>query len=565
MLAVSYAEPLVLETEHAIAVHIPTAGLNQIGQALQNVFPSTIPVEAGSSMLDCSSSTQIEYSMSDIELIFSVNDVEFVSSENALDLLVSGHIGSSQSTATITGDCSVLYGLDETCDVQLNTTPFTLSMGMTVELTEEGLEVHADEPNFDVAPVTNPLDNCMLAGGVDTILGQDPYVFSNLIQNALEPELTVIPESIERNLDGVLESLIIDETVDLLGKDVSVRLEPSTLQVDESGLMLGLGASIEAETLSSCTDPSTWQPPVDVSWPEFTGSMFETGMRYDAGVFVGRHFVDQVLFTIWASEALCVNVAEVANLDFTGEFASGFLGEELGVLIGRDPLQIELALQQPMSVVFSDDQPPIAFDLSGMLLQSKGTVLDREVLLQSIAMEAEIGVYFDVENSRMTIDVPVEAEDFFFVEQYHEIVPEGYSEGVPNLIDFALGSALTEDTFPTLILPQVLGLEIRDVIWQPTGDGAWLGGHVVLDVDDIQPIEIVGCSSGNLGCEGSGPSIDIDIDNLLGCDDAELGCEGGCSQSPNGTTIRLPAGRVFGGFLVLSVVLIRRRETGVLE
>ena len=26
--------------------------------------------------------------------------------------------------------------------------------------------------------------------------------------------------------------------------------------------------------------------------------MFETGMRYDAGIFVGQHFVNQVLYTV---------------------------------------------------------------------------------------------------------------------------------------------------------------------------------------------------------------------------------------------------------------------------
>ena len=36
---------------------------------------------------------------------------------------------------------------------------------------------------------------------------------------------------------------------------------------------------------------------------------------------------------------------------------------------------------------------------------------------------------------------------------------------------------------------------------------------------------------------GSGPTIDIDIDNILGCDDATVGCEGGCSQAQDGTII----------------------------
>ena len=93
-----------------------------------------------------------------------------------LDLLVTGHIGSSETTATITGDCSVLTDLDEVCSVQLGTTPFTLSMSMRIELTETELVVEAENPIFEVAPITNPLEDCVLADGLDTVLGQDPYV-----------------------------------------------------------------------------------------------------------------------------------------------------------------------------------------------------------------------------------------------------------------------------------------------------------------------------------------------------------------------------------------------------
>jgi hypothetical protein len=124
-----------------------------------------------------------------------------------------------------------------------------------------------------------------------------------------------------------------------------------------------------------------------------------------------------------------------------------------------------------------------------------------------------------------------------------------------------LGSVLTEDMFPTLILPKILGMELDTIIWQPSEDGAWLGGHIILDVENIQTSDITGCSADSLGCEGGGPTIDIDINNILGCDDTRVGCEGGCSQATDGElTIRLPAGRVFGVLWIVSMVAIRRRE-----
>ncbi len=561
LLSSASAEELAFETNQALAVHLPTGGLDQIGVALQNVLPSSITVAAGSNDLECSSSTTATYALDELELIFAIDDVEFVTQDGYLDLLVTGHLGSSESTATITGDCSVLTDLNEVCAVELGTTPFTLSMSMYMELTDRGLLVEAENPIFDVAPITNPLTDCVLADGLDTVLGQDPYVFSNLLQNAIEPELDIIPQVIQDNLSDVLETLVVSENIDLLGRNLSVLLAPSDVRVDESGILLGFGADIRVPTSNNCVNTTEWLPPEDAAWPEFTGEMFVTGMRYDIGVFVGQHFVNQVLYAVWASEALCIDVSEFTGLEFTGEFAAGFLGDDLGALMGRDPVTMTLESRQPLNVEFSDDQPPIRIAVDGMALQTRGTVLDRDILLQSVGLGADLGLYMELSENRLTLDVPIDSQDFFYTEEYLEVIPPGYSEGVPNLIDLALGSVITEGMFPTLILPKILGMELNDIIWQPSEDGTWLGGHIVLDVDNIESSQIIGCSADSLGCDGGGPTIDIDINNILGCDDTTVGCEGGCSQAHDGRmTLRLPAGRVFGLLMIVSVVLVRRRE-----
>ena len=304
-LGTATAEELTFQTGQALAVHLPTGGLDQIGVALKNVLPSSITVAAGFNDLECSSTTTVTYAIEEMELIFAIDDVEFVTQNGFLDLLVTGHIGSSQSTAMITGDCSVLTDLNEVCSVELGTTPFTLSMSMRIELTETELVVEAEEPIFEVAPVTNPLGDCVLADGLDTVLGQDPYVFSNLLQDAVEPELDIVPQTIENNLSDVLETLVVSENVDLLGKELSVLLEPSDVRVDESGIVLGFGADISVPTVNQCVNTAEWLPPEDNDWPVFSGEMFVTGLRYDIGIFVGQHFVNQVLYAVWASEA-CV-------------------------------------------------------------------------------------------------------------------------------------------------------------------------------------------------------------------------------------------------------------------
>ena len=53
-------------------------------------------------------------------------------------------------------------------------------------------------------------------------------------------------------------------------------------------------------------------------------------MKYDAAVFLGRHFLDQMFYAVWASGAMCIDVSEQAGLDLTGDLAAGFFGNDLG-------------------------------------------------------------------------------------------------------------------------------------------------------------------------------------------------------------------------------------------
>ena len=132
--------------------------------------------------------------------------------------------------------------------------------------------------------------------------------------DAVEPELDVVPQTIEDNLSDVLETLVVSEQVDLLGKELSVLLEPSDVRVDESGIVMGFGAR-HLDSRSQCVDTTQWLPPEDNDSQVFSGEMFVTGLRYDIGVYVGQHFMNQVLYAVWASEALCLDVSSFTGLD----------------------------------------------------------------------------------------------------------------------------------------------------------------------------------------------------------------------------------------------------------
>lgn len=558
------AEERTLQTDHALAIHIPTGGLHTIGEALARRLPASIPVTAGSGVLNCDSSSSLQYTMGDWDLSLVVDEMEFVTVQGRLELMVYGHLQSSETTMDMNGDCAILENLQETCSLEIGTTPFSLNLGLDFALSDDGLslETVVSEPVFELAPVTNPIQNCIFGDAVETILGQNPYMLSDLIMGLIEPELGSVTESIQGAFDGVIDQLIVEQDVDLLGSNVHLRLAPTVFTVEDSGIVLGLGSYITVDVDPSCSNMAeypieTGVNGVDVDWPTFDGRVFTTGIPYDLGFFVGKHFVDQALYAVWVSGALCIDVAEMSGLSITGELASGFFGEEIQTLVGEDTIELQLFPRRPFQAEFSDDQPPISIAIDGLMLESYADILHRRSRILSVNIGADVGVIMSLDANRVSMEIPLDAEAFFLQEEYHEMLPHGYSEGVPNLLDLALGSVLGNGTLPVLVLPSVFGMNLDTIIWQPDSTGAWLGGHLIFDPDSVQPSIIAGCSASDFGCDSGGPSIDIDVNTLIGCDDMSIGCEGGCSQPG---TIKLPVGRMLGLCVIILGAMIRRRE-----
>ena len=185
----SQAEELTLETDYALALHLSNSGFEQIGTAIQSIVPETISIGAGQGTLDCSTSTSLTYDLADWDLTLGIDNIEFNSQEDQLTLTIYGHLGSSETTVDLVGDCAVFENLSEQCSLQVPTTPF--SLGMTIEMRlENGVFVaNALDPEFTITPITNPLDDCIISDAVDTILGQNPTFMSDVIVDAIMPEL----------------------------------------------------------------------------------------------------------------------------------------------------------------------------------------------------------------------------------------------------------------------------------------------------------------------------------------------------------------------------------------
>ena len=550
-----------IATDQALAIHVAPQGFGRLGDAVSGLIPSGVPVEGGSGSFDCGDGTILDYSLSDLEIQLSIDEVAFTTAGGVLGLDIYGTLGSTSTELVATGDCSILTGLEETCDLVIPTTAFSLSTELAIWADVGMIHVDPSEVGFSLSTINNPLGGCILSDAVGTLLGQNPDAITDLITDAIEPSLEGLSGTIEETLEDSLGALSFETVVDVLGQDLELALSPTMASVEENGLVIGMGSVIAVDAAPSCIDPASAEPPPDASWPVMDGQALASSLEYDFGLFLGKHFLDQALYAAWASGGMCLDVEALTGLSFTGEFVSAFFGDEVTELVGNAPVRLDLGPTAPPTAIFDDDQPPVAIELEGFALEAVSLLDHRMVRLLKIDLYSLLRLYIELSGGSLVIDLPLTDEDFFLTEAYSELLPPGYSEGVPGLLGTALGSFSPD--LPTIAIPSILGISMDALVWEPAPDQSWQGGYIFLDTSSVEPMDVAGCSADGFGCDGGGASFEFDLESQLGCDDVSTGCDDGSGCEDTGCSsagkIRLPGGRMLGLFLVLAGAALRRR------
>ena len=557
IISMAHAEPILAESPQAIAIHFSERGFGHLGEGIAGLFPDVIPISGGSGSLDCSDETALDYTVGDIEINLNIDQIDIYTDNGRLVLDIVGTLDSPSTPFDASGQCAVLENLNENCTIAIPTTAFSIGTAVAIDLDGTVVTAEAEPLTFELSPITNPISDCLLSSVVGTLLGQNPAALSDLIVDAVEPSLSDIPSSIESTLQDAFGQLNTAFEVDLLGQPLMIELEPTKLSFEDSGLVLGLGSSMNFET-DACVDLAQYSLPEGTDWPDWDGTAFQSQINYDAAVFLSESFVNQLLYGVWSSGVLCANVGELAGLPISGQLASTFFGDEVETLVGSDaPVDLFLRPQSPFYVGFSDDQPPLSIRIDDLALDAYGPVSDRLTRLLSVGIAADIGLEVPLDGNTLALNLALTEEDFFLSEDYSELLPVGYSQGVPGLLSLALSQALSPDLLPNFTIPSIAGIGLDTLFWEPNSEHTWIGGYLILDTSTVQPIEVTGCSADGFGCDG-GPTVDFDFESQLGCSDVSSGCEdSGCASSG---PIRLPAGRILGLFVIGIGALIRRQD-----
>lgn len=548
--------------EKAVAVHVTQHGLTTLGEAVEALVPPAITIEAMEGEYQCSDESDelLSYALDRTDLLLSVEQVELKPGTDRLDLAVYASLSSSASTLTVSGDCSVLTDLDETCGVQIPTTAVEFHLGMTLAVVDEVVDVVVDDPVISISPINNPLSDCTLESAVGTALGQDDELISGLILSFVEPELLALGPTIEEALEGVFDQMNIETSFALGASTLELALYPTRVEVSEAGLVLGLGADMDVDQPSDCVDWEAGFQDTGADWPVFAETAPGTDLPYDVGLVLSKDMVDQLLFTAWAGGLLCMEVSDLAGAELNAGLLGTFLGEDFqGTFEDEAPASVLVVPTQPPRARFEHDRPYLHADMEQLQLHLASVLDGRDLRVAQVDVDVDLGVDVDLSTEQLALGLDMGEGALGFTEAWSDLLRPGYAQGLSEMVDTLLGSLIPEDLLPTIDLPSLMGVQLGGVWWIPSEDGAWHGAYVLLDVSEVQPIEVPGCDAQAIGCEGETP--DFDWEAALGC--GEEGGSSGCSSESGGTsctTVPVMPMRL----LVLAMVLLgaglRRRK-----
>jgi hypothetical protein len=542
--------------DEAIALHISNAGLASVGDALEGLVPTHMDVTglAGELACDEPDDQPLTYAMDDLRLTFTVQEAEILASDGHLDLTLYLTLGSEYAELSVDGDCSILQDLDETCGIELPTTAATLHIGMFLGLGPNGFSANVDDFTFWVSPIGNPLSDCTLSSAIGALLGQDGGFISGLIIGLVQPELEGLSTTIEEALADGLDALWISEEIDLLGTPLFVDIYPSDLRLDDTGMMIGVGMASWTAARSDCVPAGMGSPLGAPGWPQISATAWDGSLEYDAGLFVNRDGINHLLWNVWASGVLCLDVGEftakagISSLDT--DFLGGLYGESFSALFPEPvPASLRLGSSAPPTIVFDDDVPFI-IDLADLGIETYAELSGRQARITKLSLPEPIGIDPGISSEALALSISLDLADLRFEESFNETIDPGFGDGLSDfivgLLPTFLGSSDIDDLLPVIAIPTFQGAGLEAVFWQPDATGQWQGGFALLETDAVEPIELAGCSAAGFGCGGFSDTGGggLDVEDLLagpglGCggdtgDTGGAGACGGCAGCDTG-------------------------------
>lgn len=426
--------------------------------------------------------------------------------------------------------------INESCNVWLEPTPIGFGTALTLivdtSVTPPAVEVDVAPIDLSVNLEGLEITGCAIdflddfVDAVNDFIGIFSLDIYELLTDLITPVLDGFVDDflvdIEAQLQELVASLVIEETLDLLGTELTLKVAPSEVVIRDEGLRFALAGSVEG---SGLPDPCVSRYGITTSkatgsGPPPIGGAPE-GIDHALAAIIDDDIINQALFAAWYEGLLCFELASGGDLpiDLPIPIDTSLLrilgGAEFEELFPEPaPIILATAPATPPEAVTLDNG--VGIDLRDLGLNLYAGLEHRQVRLvgMDIGADIDVGVPFDATNGVLGVDLDLSSDAFTFEVVFNELKPEasaGIQDGLGGLFDTLVGGLvgglLGDLSFP---LPGIAGLGISDVTVTGAGPGAdQLGIFASLGPVDYDNGDVLtdGCAGGcGEGCAGGGCS-----------------------------------------------------------
>lgn len=498
-----------------------------------------------------------------------IGDLSLVPATGALNLVADAVVTvNSPGDAAVLDIFAELFGLDvidDTCDLYVNPINLDLSavIGMELVVDPAGIDVDGDgTPDTKRLDVTIPpatwswdaqgediqFTNCGLADVINTVNDVTNFFGFNLydlILDLVEPQIDTaindLPATLEPLLEDTFASLTISQEIDLLGEPLALTLWPESLQLQADGMRIGL-ASVTDVKMAPCVAKYGITESASTASPLPAIGVTPAGIPFPAHAvaLIDDDFVNQVLFGVWSSGVLCLDLANTDVIDLPIPIDTGLLNA-----LSDDAFVDLFPVTSPLALVLAPRKPPVMVkegpnDVNvrldelgvGMFVEIDG----RRTRLVNLDLAADAGIDlpFDTATGTLALAVNLPPGAIVPTVTYNEFAPEanedieeGFGGIIDSVVGILLGDLLGGLSFP---IPSFEGIGVTDLAVAAAGpNGDHVGAFVSTGVVTYP----------SAGCDESG-----------GC---TSGCDSGCSTGSG-------SGRLVLLLMPLVVAVLRRRR-----
>ncbi|MSP57161.1 MAG: hypothetical protein EXR69_16425 [Myxococcales bacterium] len=363
------------------------------------------------------------------------------------------------------------------------------------------------------------------------------------VAGQLDSAVADLGPTLETTIEEAFASANIDQDLDLNGVAAHVKLYPSDVVIEPSGVRLTMAGSMSADAATCVApyDPGTSlktlsnAPSIGVA-PSGVDSPFHLGLA------LSDDFANEAMYSLWRGGLLCFSLApdndsfpldsSILNMLTGDAFSDLFPADEDAkpmslTTVPRAAPTVEYTGSHAIDVQIHDLDLELAAELDGRMSRMVAVTLNGPVGVDPTLDGTTGNLAIALDINPLALDPTVTYNEF--VPEASAAIESSFGTSLAGVLDTVLGGLLGELAFA---LPSSNGIGLQDLQMAAAGtNGDWLGAYAWIGAVTYES------SSGCGGCGGTTDSGSSSSESCGGCSTGEV---------PTAWTLVLPFGLLLG-------------------